>query len=322
MTVALVTGATGQDGSYLCERLAAEGAELHAVVIENSAPYPWLSAAHVHTIDLRDGPAMAQLVADVEPAEVFNLAGVSSVAQSWTQPVLTAEVNALPVAVLLEACWELQERTGAAVRFVQASSAEIFGNSTESPQTERTPVNPSNPYGASKAYAHHLVGVYRGLGLQASSCILYNHESPRRPTTFVTRKITRAVARISRGEQDRLSLGSLDTRRDWGWAPDYVEGLVLAARHVASLDVVLATGKTHSIGAFVDAAFRAVGITEWHGLVDLDGALTRPVDAAEQCGDATRANTVLNWRTTVDFEELVHRMVVADLAPGNEIDTE
>src|ERR1035437_3058906 len=128
MTVALVTGATGQDGSYLCERLAAEGAELHAGGIENSAPYPWLSAAHVHTIDLRDGPAMAQLVADVEPAEVFNLAGVSSVAQSWTQPVLTAEVNALPVAVLLEACWELQERTGAAVRFVQASSAEIFGN--------------------------------------------------------------------------------------------------------------------------------------------------------------------------------------------------
>lgn len=320
MTVALVTGATGQDGSYLCERLAAEGAELHAVVIDDPASPPWLSAAHVHQIDLRNGPAVAQLVADVEPDEVYNLAGVSSVAQSWAQPVLTAEVNALPVAVLLQACWELQQRRGAAVRFVQASSAEIFGNASASPQTERTPVEPINPYGASKAYAHQLVGVYRGLGLHTSSCILYNHESPRRPTEFVTRKITRAVARIARGEQDRLSLGSLDTRRDWGWAPDYVDGLVLAARHEVSLDVVLATGQTHSIGDFVDVAFRAIGIAEWRRLVDLDETLVRPVETAEQCGDPSRARTILGWRTSVDFNELVRRMVVADLDPGKSTD--
>lgn len=316
MTVAVVTGATGQDGSYLCERLADEGAELHAVVIDDPTQHSWLFGARIHQIDLRDGPALAQLVADVEPDEVYNLAGASSVARSWTEPLQTAEVNAVPVAVLLQACWELQQRTGVGVRFVQASSAEIFGNATESPQTERTPLNPTNPYGASKAYAHQLVGVYRGLGLHASSCILYNHESPRRPTTFVTRKITRAVAQISQGEQECLTLGSLDTRRDWGWAPDYVDGMVLAARHHEPLDVILATGRTHSIADFVDAAFRAADLPNWRGLVDVDEGLTRPVEITDQRGDATRARSILGWRTTIDFDELVRRMVDADLGGG------
>jgi len=314
MTVAVVTGATGQDGSYLCERLVAEGVELHAVVLADQTPHPWLSTAHIHQIDLQSHSDLGHFVAETAPDEVYNLAGISSVARSWDEPVLTAQVNALAVAVLLGACWELQRKKGAPVRFVQASSSEIFGRASESPQTEGTPVAPTNPYGAAKAYAHQLVGVYRGLGLHASSCILYNHESPRRPTTFVTRKITDAVARISRGEQDRLSLGSLDTRRDWGWAPDYVDGLMLAARHHQPLDVVLATGETRSIGDFVDAAFRVVGIAQWRELVDLDDTLTRPVETAEQCGDATVARHTLGWTTTVNFDELVRRMVETELA--------
>jgi len=322
MTVAVVTGATGQDGSYLCERLVAEGVELHAVVLADQIPHPWLSTAHIHQIDLQSHSDLGHFVAETAPDEVYNLAGISSVARSWYEPVLTAQVNAMAVAVLLGACWELQRKKGTPVRFVQASSSEIFGQAGESPQTEETPVAPTNPYGAAKAYAHHLVGVYRGLGLHASSCILYNHESPRRPTTFVTRKITDAVARISRGEQERLSLGSLDTRRDWGWAPDYVDGLMLAARHHQPLDVVLATGETRSIGDFVDAAFRVVGIAQWRELVDLDDTLTRPVETAEQCGDATRARDLLGWRATVDFDELVRRMVAADLAVGDTADVE
>ncbi len=313
MTVALVTGATGQDGSYLCERLVSEGTELHAVVAEDAADgHPSLAAARVHQLDLRNSAGLAALVAEVAPDEVYNLAGLSSVAQSWEQPVLTAEINAVAVAVLLQACWELQQRAGGPVRVVQASSAEIFGNATESPQTERTPLAPTNPYGAAKAYAHQLVGVYRELGLHSSSCILYNHESPRRPVTFVTRKITSGVAAIARGEQQLLTLGALDVRRDWGWAPDYVDGMVRAARHTEPGDYVLATGTNHSVREFVGAAFAAVGITDWEHLVELDTDFLRPVETQDTRGDATRATTVLGWTRTVGFDEIVRRMVLAD----------
>lgn len=313
MTVALVTGATGQDGSYLCERLVLEGAELHAVVAEDAAEgHPWLAAAQVHQLDLRNSAGLAALVAEVAPDEVYNLAGLSSVAQSWVQPVHTAEINAVAVAVLLQACWELQQRAGGPVRVVQASSAEIFGNATESPQTERTPLAPTNPYGAAKAYAHQLVGVYRGLGLHASSCILYNHESPRRPVTFVTRKITSGVAAIARGDRQFLTLGALDVRRDWGWAPDYVDGMVRAARHTEPGDYVLATGTNNSVREFVEAAFAAVGITDWEHLVEVDTDFLRPVETQDTRGDATRATTVLGWTPTVGFDEIVRRMVLAD----------
>jgi GDPmannose 4,6-dehydratase len=313
VTVALVTGATGQDGSYLCERLVSEGAELHAVVAEDAAEgHPWLAEAQVHQLDLRNSARLAALVAEVAPDEVYNLAGLSSVAQSWEQPVLTAEINAVAVAVLLQSCWELQQRAGGPVRVVQASSAEIFGNATESPQTERTPLAPTNPYGAAKAYAHQLVGVYRGLGLHSSSCILYNHESPRRPVTFVTRKITSGVAAIARGEQHLLILGALDVRRDWGWAPDYVDGMVRAARHTEPGDYVLATGTNHSVREFVDAAFAAVGIIDWEHLVEVDTDFLRPVETQDTRGDASRATTVLGWTRTVGFDEIVRRMVLAD----------
>lgn len=316
MTIALITGATGQDGSYLCEQLTAEGVRIHAVVEDatSAAALPWLATARLHEVDLRDADALKSLVAGSAPDEIYNLAGLSSVGRSWDEPVLTAQINALPVVVLLQAARELQDTAGRPVRFVQASSAEIFGAATASPQNESTPIAPTNPYGAAKAFAHHMVGVYRGLGLHASSCILYNHESPRRPEAFVTRKITAAAARIAHGTQDRLILGTLDARRDWGWAPDYVAGLVLAARHPGPLDVVLATGETHSIGDFVDAAFRAVGMPQWDGLVELNDNLTRPVETTDQRGDASLARTVLGWRQTVGFNQIVRRMVEADVS--------
>jgi len=316
VNTALITGATGQDGSYLCEQLAAEGVHIHAVVedAQAAATLPWLAAAEIHQVDLRDTTALATLVAVSAPDEVYNLAGLSSVARSWEEPVLTTQVNATPAVVLLQAAMELQDRTGGAVRFVQASSAEIFGTAAVSPQDENTPLAPTNPYGAAKAFAHNMVGVYRTLGLHASSCVLYNHESPRRPEAFVTRKITAAAARIALGTQDRLTLGTLDVRRDWGWAPDYVAGLVLAARHPEPLDFVLATGETHSIGDFVDAAFRAAGLPQWEVFVELDDALARPSETVEQRGDATRARAELGWQQTAGFHELVQRMVDVDLA--------
>ncbi len=314
MNRALVTGATGQDGSYLCERLADDGLEVHAVVEDATAAaeHPWLQAVQLHQLDLRDTAALQGLVAAVAPGELYNLAGLSSVARSWTEPVLTAQVNGLAVAVLLQAAWELQRGAGEPVRFVQASSAEMFGTAPHSPQDESTPIAPTNPYGAAKANAHQLVGVYRGLGLHASSCILYNHESPRRPDTFVTRKISKAAARIARGEQDTLALGALDVRRDWGWAPDYVDGMVRAARHEVAGDYVLATGVTHTVREFAAAAFTAAGITEWEHLVQVDQEFLRPVETAQLCGDSTRARQVLGWGHSVDFDTLVQRMVDAD----------
>lgn len=227
---------------------------------------------------------------------------------------LTAEVTALGVARLLEHLWQAQDHSGKPVRFVQASSAEIFGDAPDAPQDESTPLHPTNPYGASKTFAHQLVGVYRGRGLHAVSAILYNHESPRRPPTFVTRKITRAAARIAQGVENELVLGNLDARRDWGWAPDYVDAMVRAARHPRPGDYVVATGSAHSVRDFVAAAFTRVGIADWQAHVRVDQALIRPSDATLQLGDSTRARTELGWEPTVDFVELVGRMVDADLA--------
>jgi GDPmannose 4,6-dehydratase len=200
------------------------------------------------------------------------------------------------------------------VRFVQASSAEIFGRTSRVPQDETTPVRPLTPYGAAKAYAHHLVGVYRARGLHASSCILYNHESPRRPQTFVTRKISVAAARIARGLQDELAMGNLDARRDWGWAPDYVGAMMSAARDPLGRDYVIATGISHSVRDFVAAAFRAAGISDWEKYVTLDPRFARPSDAPELVGDSTRAREMLGWSPTVTFDEVVTRMVEHDLA--------
>lgn len=312
---ALVTGATGQDGSYLVEQLLAEGAEVHALVRgeADGRPRPDLpEGVRTHTADLLDGDRLEAVVGEVEPAEVYNLGGLSSVARSWQEPALTAQVSGVAVGRLLKAAHDLQERTGTAVRFVQASSAEVFGHAVQVPQDEDTPVRPLTPYGAAKAYGHMLVTVYRARGLHASSCILYNHESPRRPETFVTRKITVAAARIAAGLQDELGMGNLDARRDWGWAPDYVAAMVLAARADEARDYVVATGVGHSVRDFVAAAFTAAGVSDWERRVTLDPRFARPSDAPEQLGDASRARDLLGWTPTVPFEEIVARMVRHD----------
>ena len=234
MPVALITGISGQDGSYLAESLVRQGYDVHGVIRsrsrEDAGDGVLADEVTLHTVDIADTARLAALVAEVAPTEIYSLAALSSVWKSWADPVLTAQINSLPVAQLLESAWQLQQQTGAPVRLVQASSAELFGDALESPQTETTTIRPTSPYGAAKAYAHLMVGLYRERGLFASSCILYNHESPRRPETFVTRKITAAAARISAGLQERLELGNLDARRDWGWAPDYVDALHRAAQ--------------------------------------------------------------------------------------------
>ena len=318
MTVALVTGITGQDGSYLLERLLADGVEVHGMVRAGDDLPPQVRDAlpqiELHSGDLADEQSLAVLVRKVAPDEVYNLAGISSVAWSWREPAMTGAVSGVAVAHLLEAAWQLQESRGRRVSFVQASSAEIFGQPTTSPQDEFTAIAPTNPYGAAKAYGHHMVGIYRSRGLAASSCILFNHESPRRPPTFVTRKITQAAARIARDGGGKIRLGNLEVRRDWGWAPDYVDALVSAARHASGDDFVIATGHTHSVAEFAAAALARVGITDWEKWVETDQQFVRPVDATELAGDASKARHDLGWQPTIDFAGLVDAMVDHDLA--------
>ena len=318
MPSALITGITGQDGGYLAERLTADGWAVHGMVhgedpdraaLERRCP-----GVVLHDGDLRDEQSLAAVVAAAQPDEVYNLAGISSVAFSWQFPVLTADITALGAARLLEQVWQLQERSGRPVRFVQASSAEVFGRADVAPQDESTPVRPTSPYGAAKAYAHALAGVYRARGLGVTSLLLYNHESPRRPPTFVTRKITRTAAQIARGQAQELVLGNLDAQRDWGWAPDYVDAMVRAARHPTADDFVIATGEVHTVREFAGAAFARAGVADWESRVRVDPDLVRPADDALQVGDAGKARTLLGWTPTVGFEELVGRMVDVDLA--------
>jgi GDPmannose 4,6-dehydratase len=310
---ALVTGIGGQDGSYLAERLLADGVEVHALVLEADArPAHCPGDVTLHLGDVADVEATRRLLLDLAPDEVYNLAAISSVAQSWQEPDLVGRVNGSAPVALLESARLLHDR-GRDVRVVQASSAEIFGEPDRSPQDEDTRVRPLNPYGAAKAYAHLAVGVSRQRGLHASSLVLYNHESPRRPAQFVTRKITSTVAAIAQGRADRLVLGNLDARRDWGWAPDYVDAMVRAARAETPRDYVIATGVSHSVGDFVAAAFAEAGIDDWRPLVHTDPAFVRPVDATELVGDASLAHALLGWSPTVGFDEVVARMVAADL---------
>ncbi len=313
---ALVTGVTGQDGGFLVERLTADGYRVHGIVragedlteLQRRCPQTVLQVA-----ELSDGPALAAALADSDADEVYHLAGISSVAFSWQDPVLTAEVTATGSARLLELAWQHQERRGRPVRYLQASSAEIFGDAEQVPQTESTAVRPTSPYGAAKAFAHHLVGVYRSRGMYAVSLVFYNHESDRRPVSFVTRKITQAVARIALGLQDELVLGNLDVRRDWGWAPDYVDAMVRAMRHERPDDYVIATGEAHSVADFVEAAFGHAGVQPERRRVRVDPDFFRPADAGLQVGDAAKARRELGWLPSVGFEELVGRMVDADL---------
>lgn len=306
---AFITGIGGQDGSYLAERLVGDGLEVHALVLAaDGHPAHCPDEVVLHTGDIGDVEATRRLLLEVAPREVYNLAAISSVAQSWEEPDRTAHVNGHAAVALMESARRVGD-----VRLVQASSAEIFGEPATSPQTEDTAVRPMNPYGAAKAFAHLSAGVFRQRDLHVSSAVLYNHESPRRDQRFVTRKITAGVAAIARGESDELVLGNLDARRDWGWAPDYVDAMVRAARADEPADYVVATGRAHSVRDFVAAAFAAAGITDWEPYVRQDPRFFRPADPTELVGDASRARDVLGWTPTVAFDEVVARMVRADL---------
>jgi GDPmannose 4,6-dehydratase len=319
MTRLLITGVTGQDGGYLVEQALAEGAEVHGLVHYGDTAAEALAARHpdlhLHYGDLADHAGLARLVDEVAPEELYNFAGISSVAFSWEQPILTAELSGVAAAVLMRAALDLQERTGRRVACVQASSSEIFGQADLSPQDETTPIRPVSPYGAAKAYAHHMAAVYRGKGLHVTGCILFNHESPRRPETFVTRKITAAAARIARDGHGTIRLGNLEARRDWGWAQDYVDAMVRAARREVADDFVIATGETHTVAEFAEAALRRAGVGDaWQDHVEVDEALLRPLDATVMVGDASKARRELDWAPTVTFTELVGRMVDHDVA--------
>lgn len=313
--VAVITGAAGQDGSYLTDRLLADGYAVHAVVrSDDRADLLGAPGVTTHVLDLTEHARIRTLLAEVAPDEVYNLGGISSVAQSWSDPVGTAEANGVAVIALLEGALAVQDLLRRPVRVLQASSAEIFGEPPTFPQNEQTPLRPVSPYGAAKALAHHAVAVFRGHGLHASTVILYNHESPRRPLTFVTRKITAGVARIATTGKGVLHLGNLEARRDWGWAPDYVDAMVRAARHEVPDDYVVATGEAHSVADFVVAAFAHVGIEDWQRHVEVDPTLFRPVDPSLLVGDATKVRTALGWAPTRGFADLVGAMVDHDMA--------
>lgn len=312
MPRALITGITGQDGTYLSRILRDRGYEVHGVVKPGDGADD-LAGFITHEADLRDTDALRGIVASVEPDELYNLGGLTSVAGSWNDPVETVQVTGASVAALLDGAWRLHE-AGLPISFVQASSAEMFGIAEQVPQNEATPIAPVSPYGAAKALGHFLVRAFRARGLRASSAILYNHESPIRPETFVTRKITAGAARIARGQQDRLALGNLDAERDWGWAPDYVEAMRLMAQHPTGGDFVIGTGVSHTVRDFVAAAFRVAGIDGWERFVDVDPSFLRTADPVRQIADGARARDELGWSPTVGFDELVARLVEADLA--------
>jgi len=316
MPIALVTGVTGQDGSYLADQLLAEGWEVHGLVrsliVEGEQEVR--SEVTRHVGDLVDEDRLIGLVSDLSPDVVFNLAGISSVAFSWKEPVKTGVISGVAVATLLKACWQLRESRGKEVRMVQASSSEMFGHPTAELQSEMTPLAPVSPYGAAKVFGHQLVAIYRERGLHASSVILFNHESPRRPTTFVTRKITSEVAKISLGLSQSLSLGTLDAARDWGWAPDYVDAMVRVAQAPAAKDYVVATGIAHTVRDFVNASFEAVGITDWEHLVSLDPEFARPTEVTVMRGDSSRIRTELGWHPTKSLDEIVALMTAHDLS--------
>ena len=312
---ALITGITGQDGSYLAELLLTQGYEVYGVVRRASAPNFWRLEGILDRIDLRPADLLDQLslihvLRDVRPHEVYNLAAMSFVPASWDQPMLTGEYNAQGVTRMLEAV----RHVDSGIRLYQASSSEMFGKVREVPQTELTPFYPRSPYGVSKVFAHYITVNYReSYDLFAVSGILFNHESPRRGLEFVTRKVTDGVARIKLGLAHELRLGNLEAQRDWGFAGDYVRAMWMMLQQDEPDDYVIATGISHSVRDLVEIAFGHVDL-RWQDHVKTDPALLRPAEVDHLIGDPAKARRVLKWAPTVDFDGLVHMMVDADLA--------
>jgi GDPmannose 4,6-dehydratase len=311
---ALITGITGQDGSYLAEFLLAKGYDVIGVVRRTSHDSyerigHLLDRLHIVPADLLDQHSLTSVIRDARPQEVYNLAAQSFVPTSWTQPVLTGEFTALGVTRLLEAV----RLAGPEARVYQASSSEMFGKAVETPQRETTPFYPRSPYGVAKLYGHWITVNYReSYGLYAVSGILFNHESPRRGLEFVTRKVSHGVARIAKGRAGELRLGNLDARRDWGFAGDYVDAMWRMLQQPTPTDFVIGTGETHTVRELCDIAFRHVGL-EWKKYVRVDSEFVRPAEVDVLQADARRARRALGWAPRVSFAELVRMMVDADL---------
>jgi GDPmannose 4,6-dehydratase len=318
---ALITGITGQDGSYLAELLLEKGYEVHGVIRRSSSfntqridhlyqdPHDPSARLFLHYGDLSDGSVLNRLLREIRPDEVYNLAAQSHVRTSFDLPEYTADVSGLAAVRLLEAMRE----TGISPRFYQASSSELYGKVVEVPQTESTPFNPRSPYACAKAYAFYITKNYReAYGLFAVNGILFNHESPRRGETFVTRKITRAVSRIKLGLQDAVYLGNLDAKRDWGYAPEYVDAMWRMLQQDEPDDYVVATGETHSVREFLEEAFGYVDL-DFREFVRMDPRYLRPAEVDLLIGDPSKAREALGWQPRVTFQELVRIMMDADI---------
>jgi GDPmannose 4,6-dehydratase len=311
---ALITGITGQDGSYLADLLLDKGYEVFGMVRRASAPNLWriehlLDRVTLKPADLLDQLSLIRLIDDVRPHELYNLAAMSFVPASWDQPMLTGEFNAQGVTRVLDAIRQVDSK----IRFYQASSSEMFGKVREVPQTEKTPFYPRSPYGVSKVFAHYITVNYReSYDMFAVSGMLFNHESPRRGLEFVSRKVTDLVARIKLGLADSLPIGNLDAHRDWGFAGDYVRAMWLMLQQDRPDDYVIATGISHSVRELVETAFARVGL-DWQKYVRVDPALLRPAEVDHLLGDPAKARTELGWTPTIDFTHLIEMMVDADL---------
>ena len=318
---ALITGITGQDGSYLAESLLAKDYEVHGLVLRSSSfntdridhlykdPHNPEARLFLHYGDLVDGMGLREVLTRVQPNEVYNLGAQSHVRVSFDQPVYTVQSDALGTINLLEAIRD----TGQPIRFYQASSSEMYGQVVETPQTENTPFHPRSPYACAKVYSYWQTVNYReSYGMHCSNGILFNHESPRRGETFVTRKITRAATRIKMGLQDKLFLGNLEAKRDWGFAGDYVEAMWMMLQQDKSDDYVIATGQTHSVREFLDEVFTLLEL-DWTKHVQVDPRYFRPAEVDLLLGDASKAKKVLNWQPKVNFKALAKMMVEADL---------
>jgi GDPmannose 4,6-dehydratase len=322
---ALITGITGQDGSYLTELLLDQGYEVHGIIRRTSTfntdridhlyvdPHDEQARLFLHYGDLTEGVTLRRILEEVKPVEIYNLGAQSHVRVSFDSPEYTVDAVGMGVLRLLEAIRDYQQRTGVEVKFYQAGSSEMFGKVQEVPQQETTPFYPRSPYACAKVYGHWQTVNYReSYGLFACNGILFNHESPRRGETFVTRKITRAVARILVGSQKKLYMGNLDAKRDWGYAKDYVRAMWLILQQDQPDDYVVATGETHSVAEFLHLAFGSVNL-KWQDHVEFDQRYLRPAEVDLLIGDPTKAKNQLGWEPSVTFQELVYLMVDADL---------
>ena len=310
--VALITGINGQDGYYLSRFLESKNYDVHGIT-SCSKPGIGEPPRNCHYCDFAEGSNLNQILNEVQPNEIYHLAAQSHVRLSFDIPVYTAEVTGVGTLRLLEALRYYEEQTQKKIRFYQASSSEMFGKVVESPQSELTPFHPRSPYACAKVFSYWQTINYReSYGMYACNGILFNHESPRRGEAFVTRKITKAVARIKLGIQDKLYLGNIDAKRDWGFAGDYVEAMWLILQQEKPDDFVIGTGETHSVREFLEAAFNSVDL-DWKKYVEIDPQYYRPAEVELLCADPTKARQKLNWKTKVTFEELAQLMVEADM---------